>query len=170
MPRKTKQYTLQELTEAFRKLGARNPELSARSQMTEGVPRFAMLAFLRQAWKYVIDEDDESWIDDLVNNADEKRNEPCSGLGPAVKRMLAAGVPRADIVDVVRITQYQLLFNLCYQLSDPSEVDFLDSTMPPVDWKLFEVNAKGEALAPMDGLYESVLSLDPTGREMCPRK
>jgi hypothetical protein len=41
--------------------------------------------------------------------------------------------------------------------------------MPKVNWELFEVDSTGKPLHPVDGLHESVLDTDPTGREMRPR-
>jgi len=40
-----------ELAALFQKLGARDPDHWARSQVEEGVPQLARFLFLRQAWR-----------------------------------------------------------------------------------------------------------------------
>jgi hypothetical protein len=163
---KAKKDSLQQLTKVFRKLGAKDPEGWARSQIEEGIPQLARYVFLRQAWTYVADEKDDSWIDELLKL-------PVSQLArPALKRMLKKGVDRKDIVDLVREMQYNLLFDILYQLDGAygCGVDFLDETMPFMSWHLFQTNEEGEPTVPIGGLYESVLRMDPTGREMGPRK
>ena len=66
--------------------------------------------------------------------------------------------------------QYELLFRLCYLLSDPSldEPELADFA-----WGLYQLKFKDddtvEIVDPIDGLHESVLETDPTGREMRPR-
>jgi hypothetical protein len=51
-----------------------------------------------------------------------------------------------------------------------SQIEFLDDDMPPVSWGLFQLDEEGNPLAPIDFLHESVLGMDPTGREMRPRR
>ena len=95
---------------------------------------------------------------------------PALAIGPAVKRMLSKGVDRKDIVDLIRGMQWSLLYGLCYQLDDPGVVDFLDEAMPRVDWGLFLLDENGRPGEAIVGLHESVLEMDPTGREMSPRR
>lgn len=170
MAKKSKRDALESLTATFRALGARDPESWAKSQIEEGIPQLARFVFLRQAWSNVADERDESWIDHLVSEADDGSTEPLGAVGPALKRMLDAGIARSDIVDVVRGMQYEILFSMCYQLSDPGSVEFLDESMPEVLWGLFQLDEEGNPSSPIDGLHESVLETDPTGREMRPRR
>jgi hypothetical protein len=61
------------------------------------------------------------------------------------------------------------LHGLCYQLSDPGVVEYPSKTLPQVEWALMQLDKNGNPLNPIDGLHESVLSLDTTGREMRPR-
>ncbi len=58
--------------------------------------------------------------------------------------------------------QYQTRFGLCYLLSGPD--GGFDNH--GVRWALFEVDEGSKPLRPVAGLHESVLGLDPTGREM----
>lgn len=160
---------LQRLTEEFRALGAFDPESWARSQIEEGIPQYARLVFLRQAWTNIVAEDDTSWIDVEIHESERKPRDPGASSGPALKRMLASGASQEDITEVVRVMQWQLLFNLAYQLADPGVVEYPSDELPRVDWALFELDADGKPLHPIDGLHESVLDTDPSGREMRPK-
>jgi hypothetical protein len=158
--------TLDELTALFRKLGAPDPEGWARSQHEDGIDQLGRFVFLRQAWKSVIDPDDTSWMDRVIE-ADKKRPlEPCAGLGPALERLMAAGGARADIQEVVRVMQYQVLFSFCYLLGDPGE---LEPELSDMSWCLARTNDDDEIVGTIDSLHESVLGTDPTGREMRPK-
>ncbi len=54
---------LPELTALFEKLGARDPQGWASSQVNEGIPQLHRFLFLRQAWSQVIAEDSVGWVD-----------------------------------------------------------------------------------------------------------
>lgn len=83
--------------------------------------------------------------------------------------MLAAGAAAEDIMEVVRVMQYEVLAGLAYQLSDPGVVEYPSEELPRVSWTLFEVDEDGEPLHPLDGLHERVLDTDPSGRALRPR-
>jgi hypothetical protein len=165
----SKDLEIQQLTEHFAALGANEPESWARSQVEEGIPQYARMVFLRGAWQNVIPDGDTSWIDPRIKDAQRGPRDPGAGIGPALERMLAAGVSREDIAEVVRVMQWSVLAGIAYQLSDPEAVSYPNEEMPTVEWALFEVDEDGEPLHPIDGLHESVLDTDPSGREMRPR-
>ena len=167
--RKATAQDLRQLTEHFRAMGARDPELWAKSQLDGGIPQYARLVFLRQAWRRVIADGDTSWIDKLIQVSELRPEVPGAGIGPALKRMLAAGASKEDIAEVVRVMQWHLLFGLAYLLSDPGAVEYPSKKLPRVNWTLFEVDENGKPLHPISGLHESVLGTDPTGREMRPK-
>jgi hypothetical protein len=75
----------EELTAVFRKLGARNPEGWARSQILEGINQLARFLFLRQAWRLIVSEDDARWIESAIKQAEAKPQEPYAGVGLALK-------------------------------------------------------------------------------------
>ena len=56
---------LAELTEAFRALGATDPESWASSQIKEAIPQLHRYAFLKQAWGAVVDPGNVHWIENL---------------------------------------------------------------------------------------------------------
>ena len=160
---------IQQLTEHFRALGAFDPEGWARSQIEEGIPQYARFVFLRQAWQRVIADGDTSWMEPQIQQSERHPRGPGASIGPALKRMLAAGVSREDIAEVVRVMQWDVVFGIAYQLSDPGVVVYPSDETPRVNWTLFEVDDDGQPLQPIDGLHESVLDTDPTGREMRPK-
>jgi len=156
-----------QLRKLFARLGAKDPEAWARSQAQEGINQLHRFLFLRQAWGNVVSEGDHAWMDAALSRAEAYPDEPYAGIGGALKRLLKAGAARDDLSDLVRGMQAQLLFNLCYLLEDPS---IGESGLSEVGWALVETDSKFEPTGTtIGGLHESVLELDPTGREMRPR-
>ena len=156
-------YNKEELTELFRKLGAREPEDWAASQVEEGINQLGRFLFLRQAWREVFDENDASWIQNEIEMSEESPSAPCSGIGPALQRMLAKGADPQDITDIVRTMQYKLLSRICYLLGDPS---IPEPEMQDFSWGLFQLDGEGEIVDINEALHESVLEAEPRGREM----
>jgi hypothetical protein len=159
-------YTKKELTRLFSKLGAREPESWAASQISEGINQLGRYLFLRQAWREVVDDNDHSWIQAQITWSASNQGEPCSGIGPALQRLVDRGADPQDITDVVRVKQYEVLFQICYLLGDPS---LPEQELEDFCWGLFQVDQNGKIGEPIDGLHESVLETDPTVREMRPR-
>jgi len=159
---------LESLTDLFRKLGAPEPGLWARSQLNEGINQLHRYLFLREAWKRIVADSDDSWIDAEIENSERRPGVPYSGIGNALKALLDSGADRRLISEVVRGKQAELLFSLCYLLEDPG----LDEPeVSHVGWILVETDGKGDPTErPITGLHESVLETDPTGREMRPRE
>jgi hypothetical protein len=152
----------QQLSELFRKLGAPMPEGWARSQIREGFPQLARYLFLRQAWRLVISPGDEGWISKM---RPKHPDQPGGEFGPAIDRLLAAGAQPEDLTIIVRIVQWALLSGLCMLLDDPG---VLEPEIADMEWQLFQVDQNGNPVEPIGGLIESVLLVDPTGREMRP--
>lgn len=152
------------LTERFRQAGASDPELWAQSQLEEGIPQLARFSFLKSLWTAVVAEDDDSWIDQEIAAAKMRPGRPCTAVGPALEEMLAKGVSREGITDFVRGMQYATLYDVCLFLDGARQVD-----VPVQKWTLYEVDDDGEPVAIIQGLNGSILTLDPTGREMRPR-
>ena len=159
---------LDALTEVFSRLGAREPEQWARSQLEEGIPQLARFLFLREAWRHVVAEDDASWIAGAIAQARERPDEPFAGVGAALARLRLAGAGDADITDLVRGMQALTLFGLCSLLDGALEPEDHEE-ISEVEWTLVQVTPDGEVLGPIAALHESVLETDPTGREMRPR-
>jgi len=155
------------LAALFEKLGAGNPDGWARSQLEEGVPQLARFLFLRQAWRAIVDEGDSTWIATAITRAESKPDEPYAGVGHALRKLRGRGATDEELTDLVRGMQAELLFQLCYLLEDPGDVE---PEVADVAWSLVQVDGDGNVLASVNGLHESVLETDPTRREMRPRK
>jgi hypothetical protein len=157
----------EELTAVFRKLGARDPESWAGSQIREGINQLARFIFLRKAWSLIVKEGDASWIDVNIKYSEAKPQEPYAGVGLALKTLRSLGVGDHEITDIVRGMQAELLFGFCSMLDEEGdpELDHLG-----VQWWLVQMDADGRPLDIIGSLHESVLEMDPTGREMRPRR
>jgi hypothetical protein len=155
------------LTALFRRLGAADPQAWATSQVNEGIPQLARFLFLRQAWLHVVPEDDSGWINHAIESALNNPDQPYAGAGHALTRLRARGATDAEVTDLVRAMQAQLLFSLCCLLEDPA-VD--EGEASEVMWTLVQTDIDGNVVGPINGLHESVLETDPTGREMRPRQ
>ncbi len=75
--------------------------------------------------------------------------------------MLAKGVSRKAIVDLVRVFQYSALYHAC-SILDGARVE----DVPITEWTLHQVDDQGKPVAIIQGLHEVLLSMDPAGREM----
>lgn len=158
--------SIPELTSLFERLGARDARAWASSQVKENIPQLHRYLFLRACWKHVVSEDCISWIDHRVAQAKEHPQAPFAGMGAALERAVAAGVAREDLSQIARGMQVELLSALCYMLEDNG---LTEPELKGIGWGLFQTDEEGNALAPIYSLHESVLDLDPTGREMRPK-
>jgi len=157
-----------ELTALFEKLGARRPGSWARSQLSEGINQLQRFLFLRQAWNLILREDDTDWVQFEIARTQRHPDEPYAGVGHALRRCVEKGASAQDLTDIVRGKQAELLHYFCYLLGDPS---FTEKELSDLRWGLFEIDMDGNPIPPgINMLHESVLSTDPTGREMRPRK
>ena len=83
--------SIPELTALFERLGARDPESWARSQIRERIPQLHRYLFLRQCWQHVIGEDSTGWVDYHIEQAEQDPRGSFAGMGAALKRAVAAG-------------------------------------------------------------------------------
>jgi hypothetical protein len=143
------------LTELFAKLGARDPAGWARSQTKEGIPQLARFLFLRQAWRCVVPPGDETWVERELKTP---QNKPGGIIVAPLRRLIDGGASIADLTIVVRVMQWQLLFQLCYLLGDPGDVE---EEVKNIEWCLFQTDDEGNPLIPIDALHESVLDTAP---------
>jgi hypothetical protein len=120
---------------------------------------------LRDVWEYIADEDDLSWIDNVASQPADNR--PMGDFGEITRRMLAAGISKRDIARFAKINGYEAAFGVLYKLEGDNGTDDKE---PTIYWKLqaFDAVTDRPIEAGLGGLHESVLSADPTGREMGP--
>lgn len=74
---------LRRLTEVFRQNGAPDPEQWARSQLEEGIPQLAIFCFAKALWEGTISEDHTEWVDQEIEWAESRPNDPCAQSGPS---------------------------------------------------------------------------------------
>jgi hypothetical protein len=127
-----------ELIELFAKLGARDPVRWARSQLDEDIPQVARFLFLRQLWRLVVPENDNSWTQEQLQI---EPTAPGGAIGSALRRALSCGVKETDLTAIVRIMQWRLLMRFCYLLDDPGA---LENDVRDIAWRLFQVDEEGK--------------------------
>lgn len=157
-------YPYRELLHRFRTLGARDPEDWAKSEVDENIAQLARFCFLRSVWRDAIVARTTSgtWIDRSIAMSERRPDIPFGDAGPALKRLLDAGATRADLQRVARLIAYEAAFELINRLDEGCDPE-LDGDYP--GWRLMET--KGNELTGRDvgGLHESLLEMDPSGRE-----
>ncbi len=158
---------LEELTDLFRRLGARDPEDWAASQINEDIPQLARFLFLRQAWRQIVSEEDTNWPRENAETSDATSNRPYDGMSQALASLIEKGATQEELIDLVRGAQASLLFQICYLLDDPM---LEEPELEDFGWGLFQVDREGNPVRAIEALHESVLETDPTGREMRPRR
>lgn len=117
---------------------------------------------LKQFWKAVVKENDEKWIQEVLQKKPNRG--PCGDLPEILRQMLDKGVSLKQITRLVRIMQYQTLFQTCYILNGN-----LESDKPKVSWELVEINPTSKQITGViANLDEFCLKCDPEENEMCP--
>lgn len=152
----------------FERLDGIGPDAWTASELGEGINQPHHFRFVRQGWARVAAEDDDSWVEEHIRAAKANPGAPVAGIGLVLDRLVAAGVWRDDLTDVVGGMQGEPLFDLCDLVDDPSRVDV---ELADIRGSLVEIDGEWEPTdRAMGGLHESVLETDPTGRERRPRK
>jgi hypothetical protein len=153
-----------ELTALFRELGASSPEQWAHSQVRENIPQLMRFLFLKSAWENIPNEGDTAWIEKEIRTAAAQPDLPYAGLGLSLARCKALGVAAEDLNEIARCLKAQMLFSIGYLIDGPTG---LPQPVEDISWGLFQINEDGQPIGEqIAGLHESVLELDPTGREM----
>ncbi|WEF33533.1 hypothetical protein [Pseudoduganella chitinolytica] len=108
---------------------------------------------LRGLWSAIIDE---------TQPLDATRNG-----GAALRRLLDSGADPADLLDLVRETQVDLIYNVAQLIDDPAEALGLEL---PVELELsVRLAGTDSSAAPIYSLHSSLMELDPSGRHGEPR-
>ena len=146
---------LKQLVARFQAAGARDPEAWARSQIHDGFSQLHRFLFLRQAWKLVIGDQTPHWIDSWIAHAAKAPDAPFAGAGHALASLRSRGASDAELTELVRCAQAELLVGFAYLLEDPGLDD--DASLNDIAWGLFAVDEQGMPTEPLAGLHESVL-------------
>jgi hypothetical protein len=155
----------EKLIKLMGELGAPEPEEWVYSEITEDIPQLARFLVLRHLWRDLIDSlrEDTSWIQAMVEDAENDPAGPFADAGMALKRLMAAGADLKDIGTVARFVAYEAVFGTLTTIDEGYDPE-LDEDGP--GWALVELDAEGNPTGrSVGGLHESLLSLDPSGRE-----
>ena len=143
-----------ELIEAFRLLGAREPERWAASQLDEGIPQLHRYAFLAALWRTVEPARARAWVKAIAKGENDMPDEAAAA---AIKRMKKLGASDADIAAVVCAARAEHVYVVAEMLDDPdSALETIGYDGGDISWGLFAVDAKGRPGAAIESLHESV--------------
>lgn len=144
----------------------------------EGWPVHAHESFVNALWSLVVDEDGYAdgrpeWIEAWLRGH-QQRSVPDGAVPAALHRILACGVDPADLTDVVRALQHDLIYNVCQLIDDPVllgiGLDEDDSAGTEFGWELVAFHAERPAeRAPINYLHSVLDEHDPSGRGGEPR-
>jgi hypothetical protein len=138
---------MDDLTRRMSELGAPDPASWARSEINDNIPQQARYLFLRNIWPQLIDRyADESVIRRL----------------PATARLLDAGASMADLALALRSVAYETAFAVVDRVDEGYDPD---APRDSPGWRLMETDAERLTGRAVGSLHESLLSLDPSGRE-----
>ena len=139
---------MDDLVRRMRDLGAPDPESWARSEVNGDVAQQARFLVLRPIWADAIDP---LGTEDVIRRH------------PAGARLLDAGTAPADLATLLRAVAYETAFYVLDRIDAGGD---LDAPEDAPGWLLMETNGDGEPTGRgVGGLHESILSLDPSGRE-----
>ena len=136
------------LTETFRLAGADGPAEWAASQLGEGVPQLARFLFLREVTGLAAAR---SWRVGGLPNDD--------GNGGVARRLAESSATNEDLAALVRAAKREVVRDLVHDVLDRggTDIDPAGGGDPPtfdVHWRLFQTDADGKPLHPLDGLHE----------------
>jgi hypothetical protein len=76
--------------------------------------------FLQHLWTVIINPVfGDAALDNIILNCKRDPLGPFGDTGPAIERMLAAGIARRDLGLVLRLIAYEAVFGTLYALSEP---------------------------------------------------
>ncbi|MEU1720624.1 hypothetical protein [Nonomuraea sp. NPDC005692] len=137
------------LQNLFATLGADAPQEWAASEISEDIPQLAGFLALRRIWP------------DLINGWASPG--ALEGI-PAAARLLADGANPTDLARVAQVAAYETAFSLLYSLTAHGRDDDAPTDSP--GWRLMETTPSGELTGrAVQSLHESLLAMDPSGRD-----
>ncbi len=139
---------MDDLARRMADLGAPDPDSWAESEITENIAQQARYIFLRSIWPEIIDPySDESVVRQI----------------PAAARLLDAGASMAHLSTALRAVAYETAFGVVERVDEGRDPEAPDDAP---GWLLMETDAEPKLTGrDIGGLHESLLSLDPSGRE-----
>jgi len=120
--------------------------------------------FIQGVWEIIPDESPE-WVERVASRKGDQG--PLGDYSTILRFMLDKGVPPEMIARFARIVGYETAFGLLCFAGDPGylnqAVDF------EYNWGIRVFDPQSERIiGSLEGVYESLLTADPSGREMRP--
>jgi hypothetical protein len=149
--------------EAFRRLGVRQPERWAHSQITHGIPQLARASLLYWLWDEVVSQRDINWVDREIQfymDAESRKPDRAALMfphAPVLERLLSLGVTREELTTLVRQMQAKVLTSTCVVLDT---ISYPPDEVPINRFGAFELDEDGKPLHRVRGLHESVYDFD----------
>jgi hypothetical protein len=164
-----KEAEYERLLELLREAGADDPEGWAGSEVHENIAQLARYCFLRSLWPRHIDtwRDDLTWVDRMTKAAEKESQGFFGDAGQAMANLTKGGT-REDLGRIARFVAYCTIFDLLYHLDFGTDPDLEDRGISDKypGWALMEIGPNEELTGrDLGGLYESLLTMDPSGRE-----
>lgn len=136
------------LTRRMAELGARDPDIWARSEITRGTPQQARYLVLRLIWAKALTR----WRDEDVLRRD-----------PALAQLLEQGADQELLTAAVRRVVFDAVGDVIMAIDEGCDLDAPDDAP---GWTLMETDSDERATGRIvGGLHESLLQVDPTGAE-----
>ena len=98
--------------------------------------------FLSMLWDEIINSQMRDYWSSLAND-DSARHQAFGEVGPIVKRLLSIGVTSEELSRIARMVAYESVFGVLDMICDSG----------------------AESIDELQGLHESLLSADPSGKE-----
>ena len=156
------------LVQQLKAADAPDPESWALSEVRENFPQLATFLLLRRLWRDCIEPHArvEDYAEQTIRSAEQRPTAPLADLGLSLKRLLAAGADPKDLGRFARVVAYEAVFGVVHALDEGHDPEAAGD-LP--QWVLMERTPQGKLTGrDMYGLHESILGLDPSGREMRP--
>ena len=143
-------------------LGDEIAESTVHSEIEEGIPQLTRFILLRHLWREVIDhwrEDPEYWLGEQIKEAPDGH---FGDAGAAIQHLMELGATPGELANIARFVAATTVFSMLYQIDVDDES--LSDNAP--GWSLVETDGEGRLTRRrLQGLYESLLTADPSGRE-----
>jgi hypothetical protein len=125
--------------------------------------------FLRGVWSKIPDETDVAWVRRVAKQP--LSGGPLGDFGALVKKMRDAGITAHEIARFAKIIGYETAFGIMYLLGDPhASYEGFPPEPEQLQRQLYLIDPESEVPGePLLALHESLLSMDPAGREMRPK-
>ena len=125
--------------------------------------------FARGVWKLLPDEEDCTWVRVAANTPGSDK--PLGDYGPIIKEMLDKGIAPETIARFAKIIAYDAAGSVCYRTEDPSaSYEGFPDEEEKLSWLLALIDDNENTIGFISGIHALLSGMDPSGREMRPKK